>query len=74
MAAEILVARDSAAFEDAAGTPVFIHKGMTARAGHPVLKGREYLFEPLVPDYELPDEPEPAPAPKAARGSAKASG
>lgn len=52
---EIYVAREGAVFE-VDGTPVFIQQGTTARAGHPILKGREHLFEPLVPDFEVTAE------------------
>lgn len=49
---KILVARESAMF-DWDGQQVFIHQGRTtAREGHPVLRGREHLFEPLVPVFE----------------------
>jgi hypothetical protein len=52
----------------------FIHNGTlmvsvgdVAEAGHPILKGREHLFEPLVPRFSLSsaepaDEPADAPA------------
>lgn len=31
---------------DIAGTPVVVHKGELVREGHPLLEGREGLFEP----------------------------
>jgi len=45
------------------GMDVMVQQGTTVRAGHPLLAGREHLFEPFTVDYEY--EP-PAPAPKAA--------
>lgn len=38
------------------GNPVFLSKGAVVREGHPLLKGHEELFEPLVVHYEV-DEP-----------------
>ncbi len=40
---------------DYKGQPVYVVAGKTiVRSGHPMLKGHEYLFEPLVVHYDLP--------------------
>lgn len=63
----ILVARESVMF-DFEGRRVFIREGTTTvRAGHPVLKGHEGLFIPLVPTFELPDAAEKTPPQRAAK-------
>ncbi len=46
------------------GEDVFIGPRTIVRAGHPIMKGREDLFEPLVVHYDLPAA-EDAPEPKA---------
>lgn len=46
---------------DVDGSPVFIGPDTVVRAGHPIMAGREDLFEPLVVQYDV--EPAPAPAP-----------
>lgn len=49
----IMIATQGAMF-DYEGQKVFIVEGKTtAREGHPVLKGREGLFKPLVPEFEI---------------------
>lgn len=59
MAADIYVAVESVLTE-VDGQNVYITAGQTARAGHPILNGREALFEPFKVDYEVGDEaPEP---------------
>jgi hypothetical protein len=52
------------------GAPYAIHKGIDrVRKGHPILKGREHLFEPLSVQYDVeqataaPSEQRGAPAP-----------
>ncbi|GGM55542.1 hypothetical protein GCM10012275_28310 [Longimycelium tulufanense] len=53
---DVLVAKVSGAFQYE-GKSVVIHAGVTTvRAGHPMLKGREYLFQPLRVhhDYDVP--------------------
>lgn len=64
---DILVCRESAAFTFG-GERVVIHKGKTrVRVGHPILEGREHLFEPLRVHYDVetarqePVVPTPAP-------------
>jgi phage gp45-like len=47
---QILRAKDSAIF-DHDGKRVTLIKGMTIEVGHPMLKGREHLFEPLAVDF-----------------------
>jgi hypothetical protein len=70
----ILVARESVIFAYD-GNQVYIHKGRTTvREGHPVLRGREDLFEPLVPTFDL-DSPPPRPAaPPGRRGPGRPPG
>lgn len=64
---DVYVAKESATF-DFHGQPIFLTAGVTTvRAGHPILKGHEGLFEPLrihfdVPRPEADDEPKTAPA------------
>jgi hypothetical protein len=72
MAGDIFVAVESVITEFDGGN-VYITAGQTARAGHPILKGRESIFTPLKVDYDLP-EPPPArePGPKAAEPKAPA--
>lgn len=54
----IMVATQGAMF-DHEGQRVFLVAGKTTvREGHPILKGRENLFKPLVPDFEVEDPPE----------------
>lgn len=52
----LLIAKQNAnATFDFRGQPVFIVGGKTiVRQGHPMLRGHEYLFEPLVVHYDLP--------------------
>ena len=66
MAADIFVAVESV-LTQVDGENVYITAGQTARAGHPILVGREALFEPFKVDYELDaPAPEQAPEPTAA--------
>jgi hypothetical protein len=44
--------KESATF-DFDGAPVFIGPGTVVRAGHPIMKGREHLFEPLTVHYDV---------------------
>ena len=60
MAGDIYVAVESV-LTQVDGENVYITAGQTARAGHPILVGREALFEPFKVDYELGDA---APAPE----------
>jgi hypothetical protein len=50
--AELYVAKENANF-DFKGQPVFVNAGTIVRAGHPIMKGRENLFEPLKVHYDL---------------------
>ncbi len=59
MAADIFVAVESV-LTQVDGENVYITAGQTARAGHPILVGREALFEPFKVDYDL-DVPTPEP-------------
>lgn len=50
----IYVARESFTTELADGTPIHVRSGVTrVREGHPLLVGREELFEPMTVDYEV---------------------
>ena len=51
--ADLFVAKESATFEHN-GQPIFLTAGVTlVRAGHPILKGHEGLFEPVRVHYEV---------------------
>lgn len=52
MAAQIMVATSTFLFEHN-GVLKHVPQGTTVRVGHPILKGREDLFHPLVVDYEI---------------------
>lgn len=52
MSDEILVAKESFSTE-INGTPRVVTKGETFREGHPVIEGREEMFEPFKVDHEL---------------------
>jgi len=57
---EIFVARESFATE-LDGVPISVFGGVTrVRAGHPLLKGREQMFEPITVHYDVDDQPSPA--------------
>ncbi len=73
---DILVARQSAVFTHD-GERIVIHKGQTrVRAGHPIVEGREDLFEPLTVHYDVetarqePVVPAPSDQGKAAKKAA----
>lgn len=42
-----------------------IHRGQTAREGHPILRSHGEIFVPLVPDFEVEDKPAAPSAPGA---------
>lgn len=66
----LYVGKEPATFEHE-GAPVFIGPSIVVRAGHPIMKGREHLFTPLVVHFDMP-EPEAAKPVKAAKpGPAK---
>jgi hypothetical protein len=48
----ILVAHTAFAMSDGR----VVHRGQTVRVGHPILKGRESMFSPLVVDFEVDDQ------------------
>jgi len=52
---DLYVGKDPATFEFE-GAPVFIGPNIVVRAGHPIMKGREHLFTPLVVHYDLPGQ------------------
>lgn len=49
---DLYVGKEPATF-DFEGAPVFIGPTIVVRAGHPILKGREDLFKPLVVHYDV---------------------
>jgi hypothetical protein len=55
---DLYVGKEPVTF-DHEGSPVFVGPNVVVRAGHPIMKGREDLFTPLVIhyDYDTPDEP-----------------
>ena len=56
---DLYVGKEPATF-DFEGAPVFIGPSIVVRAGHPIMKGRESLFEPLRVHYEVtPEAPPP---------------
>lgn len=67
---DLYVAKEPMTFE-LDGTPVFVGPNTVVRAGHPVMKGREDMFTPLVVHYDVePAKDEPRASkdePKAAR-------
>lgn len=63
--ADLFVGKEPVTFEYE-GAPVFIGPMVVVRAGHPIMKGREGLFTPLVVHYDLADEQKTT-APKPAR-------
>lgn len=54
---DLYVGKEPATFEHE-GASVFIGPTVVVRAGHPIMKGREDLFVPLVVHYDVA-EPEP---------------
>lgn len=71
--ADILVAKRSAIvmFD---GRRVTIRAGRThVRAGHPILDGRQDMFEPIKVEFEVDDEPK-APAKRTRRSKAEGDG
>jgi hypothetical protein len=50
---DLYVAKEAATFE-VGGSPVYVGPGTVVRAGHPIMAGREYLFEPLVIHFDVP--------------------
>lgn len=67
MAGQILVAKTSAAFSFDGKSVILSAGRTTVREGHPILEGREALFEPMKVDFELdseaPDDPPPVETP-----------
>ena len=49
---DLYVGKEPATFEHE-GSPVFIGPAIVVRAGHPIMKGREDLFVPLVVHYDV---------------------
>lgn len=54
----LYVAREPMTF-DFEGSPVFIGPNTVVRAGHPIMKGREQFFTPLVVHYDVAEEAKP---------------
>jgi hypothetical protein len=73
----LYVAKEAANF-DYMGQPVFVSPGTVVRAGHPLMKGHEDLFEPIKVHWDLPkaadedDEDEKPAARKSPVASARA--
>lgn len=53
---DLYVGKEPATF-DFEGSPVFIGPKIVVRAGHPIMEGREDLFELLVVNYEVEETP-----------------
>lgn len=62
----LYVGKEPATFEHE-GAPVFIGPSIVVRAGHPIMKGREGLFAPLVIHYDVPESAEDEPKAAAAK-------
>jgi hypothetical protein len=60
MAGQIYVAKNSFVYEED-GMVKHVPQGATIRAGHPLLKGREGFFSPLVIDFDLAEPTPPSP-------------
>jgi hypothetical protein len=71
MSSDILVAKNSFSTE-VNGVPQAVTKGETFREGHPVVEGREELFEPFTIDNDL-EQATAAPGEKRHRSKAKKS-
>lgn len=62
VATDILVANTNAVIQFA-GRRVVLRRGVThVRVGHPILRGREQLFDPIKVDFDV-EPPTPAPEP-----------
>ena len=67
---EVLVASTSATFLHG-GVRVQLKKGHTTiRQGHPLLRGREHMFEPITVTYDVPIEAASS-GPRTARSKAR---
>ena len=53
---ELYIGKASATF-DFEGSPVYVGPTTVVRAGHPIMKGREDMFEPLVVHFEVAEPP-----------------
>lgn len=53
---DLFVGKEPATF-DYEGSPVFIGPSVVVRAGHPIMKNREALFEPLVVHFDVAPTP-----------------
>jgi hypothetical protein len=69
----LYVAREKASFTYE-GQPFMLEPGTIARAGHPIMKGREGLFAPLTVDFEVEQAPAAPPQGKAAPAKDAADG
>lgn len=52
METDLYIGKEPCTF-DFEGSPVFIGPAVVVRAGHPIMKGREHLFIPLVVHFEV---------------------
>jgi hypothetical protein len=67
---DLYVGKEPATFEHE-GSPVFIGPSVVVRAGHPIMKGREHLFTPLVVNYDVAEPTEDEPKAAAAKPTRK---
>jgi hypothetical protein len=59
---DLLVATESATWQEASGQVVFIRPGMVVKADCPLIKGRQALFEPLIIEVAFADDLAPSQA------------
>jgi hypothetical protein len=64
MSGEIFVAKGGAVLV-LGDKRIVLQQGQTVREGHPILAGREQLFEPFTVDYEVEDAQKSEAPPKA---------
>lgn len=62
----LYIGKEPATFEHE-GAPVFIGPATVVRAGHPIMRGREDLFTPLVVHFDVTEPAEPVKPVKAAK-------
>jgi hypothetical protein len=62
---DLYIGKESATF-DFEGAPIYVGPTTVVRAGHPIMKGREDMFTPLVVHFEVAEKPAAAKAKKTA--------
>jgi hypothetical protein len=60
---DLYIGKESVTF-DFEGAPVYVGPTTVVRAGHPIMKGREDMFTPLVVHFEVAEKPALAKAKK----------